>query len=375
MSVQQGSRAIRVCGLVPYPLGTTPSQRFRLEQWAARLHDSGIALDLIPFADSRLLHLLRQPGRLAAKMLAFGAAFVRRLTALVAAPRYDAVVIHRAVCLAGPALPERLLRLFHRPIIFDFDDAVFLLHTSSANRRFGWLKCPRKTETLCRLSTHVVAGNAGLADYASRFNANVTVVPSSVDTDHYRPGSRNNGARVVVGWTGSSTSQTHLEQFAPVLRDLTAHSDVELRVHSDRAPDLPGVRFVWRPWSAETELAELSAFDIGIMPMPDDPWARGKCAMKALLYMAMGVPAVCSPVGTNRTLIQHGENGVLAATPEDWLTSLRELIENAALRRRLGDAGRNTVEERYSARTCAASFGQLIRHVVDTKAAFRGTES
>ena len=134
----------------------------------------------------------------------------------------------------------------------------------------------------------------------------------------------------------------------PVLRDLTARRDVELRVHSDRAPILPGVRFGWRPWSAETELAELSAFDIGIMPMPDDPWARGKCAMKALLYMALGVPAVCSPVGTNCALIRHGDNGLLADTREEWSTALRELIENPPLRRRLGEAGLHVTETKLA---------------------------
>src|SRR5262249_34791093 len=163
------------------------------------------------------------------------------------------------------------------------------------NRRFGWLKFPGKTAVLCRLSAHVVTGNEWLAEYARQFNQRVTVVPSSVDTECFQPMPKESQRdRVIVGWTGSSTSQTYLEAFAPMLRALTARYPVELRVHSDREPELPGVPYHWRRWSAETEAAEIAAFDIGLMPMPNEDWARGKCAMKALLYQACGVPAVCS---------------------------------------------------------------------------------
>src|SRR5439155_8350872 len=131
---------------------------------------------------------------------------------------------------------------------------------------------------------------------------------------------------------------------------------VEFRVHSDRPPELPGVPFVWRPWSPQTEVEELAAFDVGIMPMPDNLWARGKCAMKALLYMAMGTPAVCSAVGANCEVIRHGENGLLARTHVDWSACLGALIDDAKLRATLGAAGRLTVERHYSAARCAADF-------------------
>jgi glycosyltransferase involved in cell wall biosynthesis len=365
MIVQRGSRAMRVCGLVPYPLGTTPSQRFRLEQWAPHLVEHGIQLDLFPFADRRLLSLLRQPGRVLSKAVAFSGALVRRLAHLVSAARYDAVVIHRAVCLAGPALLERLLSLTHQPILFDFDDAIFRLHTSSANRRFGWLKCPGKTATLCRLSHHVLAGNSFLADYARQFNPNVSVIPTSIDTDRYRVSERTGGpSRVVVGWTGSSTSQTHLELFTPVLREFLRGRNVELRVVSDREPVLPDVPFVWRRWDARTEVQEIARFDVGIMPMPDEPWSRGKCALKALQYMALGIPAVCSAVGTNCEVVRHGENGFLAQTPGEWSTHLASLVENVELRRRLGTAARRTVERDYSAVQCARQFAEVLKQTL-----------
>ena len=355
-----------MCALVPYPPNTTPSQRFRIEQWFPGLQAQGISVDLVPFVNNELMPLLHQPGRRAAKVIAGMQAFASRVLEVATTPRYDAVLIHRAICIAGPAVLERILTLFRRPVIFDFDDAIFLLHTTEANRRFGWLKFPRKTAAICRLSTHVVVGNSYLGDYARQYNSRITVIPTSVDTERYRPTKKNKTHnRVVIGWTGSSTSQTYLEMFAPVLGALVARHNIELRVHSDRSPLLPGIPFVWRPWSAETEIEELADFDIGIMPMPDDEWARGKCAMKALLYMSMGTPAVCSAVGTNCEVIQHGENGFLVTTSEEWLTNLEALIADPALREKVGMAGRRTVEDRYSMNQCAAAFARVVRETVE----------
>lgn len=361
-------RTISLCGFVPYALQTTPSQRFRIEQWAPYLSAEGIDVQLVPFASESVMDCLRQPGRVLGKAVALINAFACSVIRSLSSRRCDIVLIHRAISIAGPAVQERLLAFLDCPMIYDFDDAVWLLHTSSNNRRFGWLKFPAKTATICRLSKHVIVGNCFLEDYARQYNDRVTVIPSSVETAQFRPIRKAKlGRRVVVGWTGSSTSQTHLEMFAPMLRQLCSRPDVELRVHSDRRPDLPDVPLVWRPWQPNTEVEELAAFDIGIMPMPDDPWARGKCAMKALLYMAMGIPAVCSAVGTNCEVIHHGQNGLLARTQDEWLDCLTTLIENADLRDQLGSAGRRTVEEHYSARRCAARFADVVREVVAGK--------
>ena len=355
------SGKVRVCALMPYAVGVAPSQRFRLEQWAPYCAVRGVEIDFLPFADPQLMRMLYRPGHLLGKAAGVATAFFRRIADVARVGRYDVVVVHRAVCLAGPAVFERVLPLFRRPVIFDFDDAIFHLDTSAENRRFGWMKFPGKTSALCRLSTHVTAGNQYLAAYARARNRRVTVVPSSVDTDRFRPLLRAPKNRVTVGWTGSSTSQYHLEAFAPVLATLCRQYDIEVRVHSNRPPDLPGVPATWRPWSEATEPEELGAFDIGIMPLPDTEWALGKCAMKVLLYMAMGVPVVCSPVGANAEIIRDGENGLLAGTAEAWHACLGALIEAPPLRDRLGAAGRRTVEERFSMKRSADRFAEVVR--------------
>lgn len=357
--------SIDVCALVPYPPNTTPSQRFRIEQWNPYLESQGITLDFLPFFDPAFLKILPQPDMVISKSLRLIKASFRRCLESIKIRKYDAVLIHRAACLAGPAWLERIISLLNCPIIYDFDDAIFYLDTHPANRYFGWLKFPGKTGTICRLSSHVVVGNNYLAEYARQYNKKITVIPSSVDIDAYSTRyKRELHERVVVGWTGSSTSQSHLEGFAPLLRELLQQRDVELQVISDRKPELPGVPVTWHRWSPETEISDLARFDIGIMPMPDDQWSRGKCSMKALLYMAMGIPTICSAVGMNREVIQHGENGFLATTNHEWLNCLNALIDNIALRQRLGQAGQQTVENYYSTRHCAMRFANVIREVV-----------
>lgn len=360
---------ISVLALVPYPLRTVPGQRFRIEQWEPYLKKDNITVAFRPFLDLDAMKLLYQRGHVAAKASQMVVSFARRVLEVATCKRYDVILIYRTASLFGPALLERAALRVGKPIIFDFDDAIYLLDASAANRRLGFLKCPGKTATLCRISSHVVVGNSHLACYAGEHNDHVTVIPSSVDTKRYRPnkktGSNGRNGRVVVGWMGSSTSQHHLELFHPLLLSLNARREIELCIISDRKPLLPGMSFVWRPWSAATELEELGRFDIGIMPMPDTPWCKGKCGMKALQYMAMGAPAVCSAVGANCEIIQHGENGLLASTDEEWLHSIKRLVDDPALRARLGKAGRQTVEEHYSAPRCASQFAAVIRELVD----------
>ncbi len=357
---------LSVVALVPYALGTTPSQRFRLEQWAPLLSERGIEVRFLSFASPALTALLHLPDHLGRKARLAARDFLRLAWRARSLGRCDAVVVHRAATLAGPPLFERLVRRVHRPLLYDFDDAIFLPHETATNRRLAWLKFPAKTRTICRLSAHVVVGNAYLAEYARRFNPRVSVVPSSIDTDRYRPRplTRVDGT-VVIGWMGSSTSQTYLEMFAGMLREVAALPSVEIRVVSNRRPDLPGVPVVWRPWSAATEVEDIAAFDVGIMPMPETEWALGKCALKALQYMAMGVATVASAVGANREVIEHGRSGLLASTDADWLAGLRALAARPELRARLGQAGRQTVETRYSMQSSAGAFAEVVRSVVE----------
>lgn len=355
----------RLLVLSPYPTGHVPGQRFRIEQWEEELRGSGIDCTYLPCADPALMRVLFSPGHTLSKAYGVLRGSLRQRRQLNLLARPDVALVFRAASLAGPPLLERTLTRRKIPFILDFDDAIFLLNSSPANRWSSWLKFPGKTRTLCELSSHITVGNSYLADWARRHNPRITVIPSSVDVSLFSARASHSREDVIVGWTGSHTSQAYLEGVAPMLgRFLAGNPRARLRVHSDKPPVLPSIKHEWRPWSALTEAAEISAFDVGIMPMPDDLWSRGKCSMKALLYMAAGSVAVCSPVGHNVEVIQNGVNGILASTDEEWIEALSGLVKDGDLRARLGCAGRLTVESRFSRAVCGQAFAGVVHGLV-----------
>lgn len=350
---------LRVVAFVPYPLGTAPSQRFRLEQWAPHLEARRISVEFRPFATRELVKLLYRPGLTVRKVVGLARTMAAQVRRMPAPGDFDVAVVHRNMSLLGPAvLEQRLAR--HTPIVYDFDDAIHLLHTSDANRAFGWLKFPAKTAQICSLARSVTVGNEYLAAFARRYNRNVEVVPSSVDTAVYTPGpARVPRVQPVVGWMGSSTSQTYLEPFSPLLSRLVREG-LRFRIVSDRRPESFEFPFEWAPWSAHAEVSDLRDFDVGIMPLPDTEWAKGKCAMKLLQYMGVGVPSIGSALGGNLEVIRDGENGYLAGSEDEWIDKTLRLARDPALSRRVGAAGRETVLARYSAEVCAGRFADVL---------------
>lgn len=362
---------IKICALMLDPYDTSPGQRFRIEQWESFLKKENITIDYFSFTDESLRNVIYKEGHLATKIKELAKANLRRIKDVFKASSYDAVFLYRAASMIGPAWLEKFLTLRGIPIIFDFDDAIFMTDTSKANKKFGWLKFSRKTDDICRLSTSITVGNSYLAEYAKKYNDNVFVIPTSIDTNRYQPianrPKENN--RVIIGWTGSSTSQYHLEAFESVLAELIKRrgNDVEIRVISDREPSFTTIPYVWRSWSPKTEVNDTLEFDLGIMPLPDDEWSRGKCAAKALICMSLGIPTICSDVGANREVIENCKNGFLAKTTEDWLKYFDVLINDVELRKSLGKEARETVVKSYSMEKCAELFAKVVRRTIEKK--------
>jgi glycosyltransferase involved in cell wall biosynthesis len=352
---------LRVLAFVPYPEGRAPGQRFRIEQWAPLLAADGVRVEIAPFLDAGAMDVLYLGGRVATKMLAALDGYGRRVSELRRLGSYDAAYVYREAALGRPTwLEGRIARAL--PLVYDFDDAIYLPATSAANARLGFLKDPGKAAKLTALAARVTVGNEHLAAWARARSApdRVTVVPSTIDTGLYVPMDRAPNPRPVIGWTGSATTVAHLRPLLPALARLKREVDFELRVIGGtvRADGLE-VRNV--AWSAGTEVDDLRGLDIGLMPLPDDEWSRGKCGMKALQYMALGIPPVVSPVGANTAIVRHGENGMHASSDGEWIASLAALARDPALRARLGAAARRTVEDAYSARVQAPRMAQVLR--------------
>lgn len=351
--------SLRVLALVPYPLGRVPSQRFRLEQWAPLMEREGVRLEFSPYLSADGFSALQSRAGLHAKAAAVGAGVIRRLRDAARTGAADVVLVHREAMLFGPAWLESLIAR-QRPVVFDLDDAIYLPGQGSPNSWARWLRPATKTAQVCRLARHVTAGNSWLAEYARLHNGSVTVVPTSIDTDAYAPGQRRVGNGVVVGWSGSSTTVPYLATIHGALRRVERELGCELRVIGGEL-SLDGVTLRCRPWRSETEVEDLRGLDIGLMPLADDEWSRGKCGLKALQYMALGIPPVVSPVGVNASIVENGVNGFHASSEEEWIERIVQLGRDPDLRHRMGAVARRTVEERYSARVQAPRMARVLR--------------
>jgi glycosyltransferase involved in cell wall biosynthesis len=304
------------------------------------------------------MEVLYEPGHVAAKSWQTLRGYLRRLGEVIRSTSADVIFVYREAALLGPAWIEQLLAL-RRPLVFDFDDAIYLADTSQANAWSRKLKSARKSETICRVARHVTVGNEYLATYARNHSRAVTVVPSTIDTDVYQVKPRAQNRVPVIGWTGSVTTARYLTMLAPALMRLREKREFELRVIGVNV-EIAGLAVRCLPWRAETEPDDLRALDVGLMPLPDDEWSRGKCGMKALQYMALGIPPVVSPVGVNAIIVRDRVNGLYASTEEEWIDRIALLLEDEPLRRSLGQEARRTVEESYSARAHVPRVARVL---------------
>lgn len=356
---------MRVLALMPALYDTSPGQRYRLEQWEPLLRERGVDITFASFEDENLHALLYKRGMMGKKLQLVTRALGRRLSLVRKVKDYDLVYLLREAALLGPPLFERLIAQSGVPMIFDFDDAIFVSYRSPSNGYLSYLKFASKTKTICRISSHVMVGNPYLADYARQVNDQVTVIPTTIDTEKYRvPERKKKDGPVVIGWTGSYSTVQHLDTMRGALKKLAEKESFRLRVIGTPSYECDPVEVEAMKWRAETELEDLSEIDIGMMPLPDDRWSKGKCGLKALQFMALGIPTICSPVGVNTDIIQDDQNGFIAATEDEWVEKLTRLLRSAELRQRLGHAGRVTVEEKYSAITQTPRVYEIFKSVL-----------
>jgi len=363
---------IRVLAFSPIP-EEGAGCRFRIAQFVPFLRSAGIEVTLRSLFDTDFFRLVYRPGRYLYKALSFAGLSIKRLDSLRDASDFDVILIYREMFPIGPAIIERLLAMRGRPpVVFDFDDAIFLPSVSDANRFISALKAPGKVASIIRHSDQVIAGNEYLAAYARRFNDAVTVIPTCVDTTRFVPAaaSSNNGGgpprEPVVGWIGSPTTAPYVRGLTNVLQRVRQQHPFVLRISgAGESLEVPGVATEQPQWALGDEVRLFNTCDVGVYPLVDDEWSRGKCGFKAIEFMACGVPVVAAAVGVNREIVEDGVNGFLASTEDEWVEKLGRLLADRELRRRFGEAGRRTIEERYSLRVHAPALADILRRVAD----------
>jgi glycosyltransferase involved in cell wall biosynthesis len=339
--------------------------RFRIAQYVPYLREVGFEVTIRSFYTPEFFRIVYQPGRHLSKASAFLRLTMKRLRETLSVGQYDLVLLYREAIPFGPPVLESLIAARGVPVVYDFDDAIFLPNVSEANKAFAFLKNPSRVARVLSLSRRVIAGNDYLAAYARRHNAAVTVIPTAVDTTRFVPRAATDDTtprELVVGWIGSPTTYPYLQGLSSVLRDVSARHPFVLKVSGAGQPvRMPGVNVQETPWSLASEVALFNTCDIGVYPLTDDEWSKGKCGFKAIQCMACGVPVVAAAVGVNREIIDDGVNGFLASTHAEWVDKLGRLLADPALRARIAAAGRRTIEDRYSLHVTAPQVAAVLR--------------
>ena len=338
------------------------STRQRFSQFEPALEAAGIKVDYSPFFDDAHVTGL-VAGRKASVFTALRS-YARRFQTLMSARPYNAIWVHYELFPYLPGIVERLGRVINTPIIVDYDDATFHTYDSSPNwivRRF----LGGKLAPLLSGASACCCGNAYLQNYIAKFCPNTILIPTVVDTDRYRTADRSANKLLVIGWIGSPTTWKYVKPLLPMLCKLAKEEGVIFRAvgagDEAKQDQFPGCELV--AWDEASEVSAVQAMDIGIMPVPDGPFERGKCGYKLIQYMACGLPVIASPVGVNTKIVSPGENGFLATTEAEWNTLLLRLIRDPDLRKRLGTNGRSLSVQNYSLASQAWRLVDLIKSV------------
>ena len=342
------------------------SSRLRMMQYVPALQAAGIEVEVSPLLDDAYVRGL-YAGKVSVPAVA--RAYWQRLRRVQAMKQYDVVWLEKE---AWPWLPHWLeLPLLGSAtrLVVDYDDAVFHrydAHRSSLVRSL----LGNKIDGVMQRAHLVTAGNAYLANHARAARSQaVEWLPTVIDLARYPLAATTHekdalGDRpVVVGWIGSPSTADYLQQVSAALQPLQASGRIRCVAIGARPDQVIGTPFHAEAWQETTEVAQLQRFDIGIMPLPDEPWERGKCGYKLIQYMACGLPVVASPVGVNTELVVQGENGFLASSEAQWTEAIGALVADADLRRRLGQAGRQRVEEKYCLQAQAPRLVEMLKRV------------
>jgi glycosyltransferase involved in cell wall biosynthesis len=334
----------------PYPENTAPSQRLKYEQYFDSWRNNGFNIAVHPFYSNKTQAILYKQGYVFKKVAGIIQGYLQRILLLFSLRKYDLIYIHLWVTPLGFPFLERLFVLFNPRIIYDIDDAIFIKSESTANPYINWIKGRNKPLFLMKKAKHVITCTPYLTDVALKYNSKVTDISSTINTHTYQPvNTYQNDHKPVLGWSGSHSTSPFLYLLKDVLVELNKRKPFKLIVMGDANFKIDGLDIEALAWTEEIEIPTLQKFDIGLYPLPlNTDFVLGKSGLKALQYMAVGVPVVATGIGANYRIIRDGETGFLVKTPEEWLEKLELLIDSPSLRKTAGLAGRLNVVDNYS---------------------------
>jgi glycosyltransferase involved in cell wall biosynthesis len=355
-------RNTEILMIVQYPEKVSPAQRFRFELYKDLLQKNGYNITTRSFLDEKGYEVIHQYGFFFRKFIAILKGFCKRLLLLFNLKKYDFILLQREATPVGPPVFEWFVtRVFKKKLIYDFDDAIWLRIVSKQNSVATIVKNTGKVKKICKWAYKVSCGNQYLCNYAARYNPNVIFNPTCVDTiNKHNIITNHDTGRISIGWTGSFSTMTYLQIVQPALQLLQKKYDFDIKIICNQEPvlDLKNVTYI--KWSEENEVPALATCQIGLMPLTYEEWNEGKCGFKLIQYLALEIPAVSSPVGVNKIIIEEGVNGFFARNDAEWYTAIEKLILDPSLRKRMGAEGRKKITAHYSLQSNEQNFLSLF---------------
>ena len=351
--------------ICPYPENEVPGQRLKYEQYFEYFRDNGYKISVSPFFEIAFYKILYLPGNYPIKIVGTLLGYTKRIFQILSLPFYDGIYIFLYVTPFGSSFFERLYRLFSRRMIYDIDALAFMGKTSNYNSLITLLRGSGKYFYLMKVADHVITCTPYLDAIARKYNSRTTDISSTIDTDKYIPiTSYTNDHKIVLGWSGSHSTVSYLQLLAPVLRRLRQKYDFKLLVIGTSSFTIEGIEVEAIPWNMPSEVQDLQNIDVGLYPLPNEEWVLGKSGLKALQYMALGIPTVATAIGANFRVIENGVSGFLVNSENEWFTQLAALIVDSDLRRQIGEGGRARVKKYYSVRANRLVYVKILEEVL-----------
>jgi glycosyltransferase involved in cell wall biosynthesis len=357
----------KILVLCPYPQNCAPSQRLKFEQYYPHFEKEGFNVTVSPFVSQQFWKILYKKGFWLKKIIYTIYGYLIRFKDLFRIRSFDIIYVHLWVTPFGPPIFELLLSKLAKKIIYDIDDMVFLGHASEANKKFKPLKGTQKMIYLMKIANHVITCTPTLDQFVKQHNKNTTDISSTINTDVYIPKTNYElFSPVIIGWSGSHSTSTYLKILEPVfekLLDYGINFKILIIGNKDFCFNNKTIPYEAIEWNLHTEVEDLKKIDIGVYPLPNESWVFGKSGLKALQYMALGIPTIATAIGANYRIIKHGENGFLIKdnNVEEWVKTLLQLINDKSLREKIGKKGIETVEKNFSVKANAVKYISVLK--------------
>lgn len=340
----------RILVICPYPEDVAPAQRLKYEQYFQYFRTNGFEIDVKPFMSNDFWNVVYKKGHLLEKIFWTIHGYIRRILLLPFLPFYDGVYLFLNVTPFGTSLFERLYFYLNPAVIYDIDDLVFLGNTSKVNSIVSLLKRPEKYTYSMRKAKHVIVCTPYLEEFALARNKHVTDISSTINTDTYIPvNAYSNKNELTIGWSGSHSTLKYFYLLQDVLLELRKQYKFKVLVFGVEECCVEGLEIEVIPFQETLEVPTIQRLDIGLYPLPlNEQWVFGKSGLKALQYMALGIPTVATSLGANLRIIENNVSGLLVTSKEEWLAALEVLLKNPEMRKEIGLNGRKKVVVEYS---------------------------